>query len=205
MSASRYGVIGGTIRKFGYLTVEQQLQVLEFVERLEAEDEVQGIRIIVSVDVDDCGVRFKKGHSLKENGGINDACLRMVNTVVEYARSQHQLLIGIPTAIKAIMDIGSASPMPQERTLNQKGRDMTTGLPGSRDITSIEIREVISDHLALMIRHIVFAVKRGAIDEFGMSPDELAQYPIYLRGGFARLYGLAERLQEAAGLKVIIE
>ena len=62
---------------------------------------------------------------------------------MQHLRNKHNLLIGEPTAEKAKIDIGSAYPLPQERTYMVKGRNLTTGLPDSVEVSSIEIREAI--------------------------------------------------------------
>src|SRR5690554_660744 len=64
----------------------------------------------------------------------------MDEDIVQYMRTKHNLMIGEPTAEKVKMEIGSAYPLPQERTMIVKGRNLVTGLPASVEVSSIEIR-----------------------------------------------------------------
>src|SRR5450432_4313357 len=68
----------------------------------------------------------------------------MDEDIIQYMRNKHNLLIGDRTAEKAKMDIGSAFPLPQERTVKVKGRNLVTGLPQEIEVSSIEMREALS-------------------------------------------------------------
>ena len=77
----------------------------------------------------------------------------MDEDIVQHLRNKHNLLIGEPTAEKAKIDIGSAYPLPQERTYMVKGRNLTTGLPDSVEVSSIEIREAIGGSVNIISRY----------------------------------------------------
>lgn len=89
----------------------------------------------------------------------------MDEDIVQYMRTKHNLLIGEPTAEKVKMEIGSAYPLPQERTMVVKGRNLTTGLPDSIEISSIEIRDAIAGSVNIIIDTI-----KDALDD---TPPEL--------------------------------
>src|SRR6185312_380395 len=65
----------------------------------------------------------------------------MDEDIVQYMRNKHNLLVGEPSAEKAKMEIGSAYPLPQEKTKKLRGRDLVTGLPKEVEVSSIELRE----------------------------------------------------------------
>src|SRR5664279_5856574 len=68
----------------------------------------------------------------------------MDEDIIQYMRNKHNLLIGDRTAEKAKMDIGSAFPLPEERTMVLRGRDLKSGLPKAVEVSSIELREALS-------------------------------------------------------------
>ncbi|MFN3741394.1 MAG: rod shape-determining protein [Anaerolineales bacterium] len=121
----------------------------------------------------------------------------MDQAIVQYLRNKYNLLIGQNTAERVKMNIGSAYPLPTEKTMEVRGRNLITGLPESLEISSIEIREA----LAPLIQVIVDTV-RDALDE---APPEivadLMDTGICLAGGGALLQGLADRLTDDLRLR----
>jgi rod shape-determining protein MreB len=116
----------------------------------------------------------------------------MDEDIVQYMRTKHNLLIGEPTAEKVKIEIGSAYPPPQERTMNVKGRNLVTGLPTAIEVSSIEIREAISGSVDIIIDTI-----KEALDA---TPPELIadlmESGIYMAGGSSQLRGFAERITD---------
>ncbi|OQY82917.1 MAG: rod shape-determining protein, partial [Chloroflexi bacterium UTCFX4] len=89
----------------------------------------------------------------------------MDDEIIRYAREKYNLLIGERMAEQAKIEIGSAYPLNQERTMVIRGRNLITGLPESIEISSVEIREALVNP----INQIVDALKT-TIDE---TPPEL--------------------------------
>ncbi len=122
----------------------------------------------------------------------------MDEDIVQYARSKYNLLIGERTAEKAKIAGGSAYPLPEERTVTLRGRNLLNGLPQAVEISSIELREA----MAPAINVIVDAV-RDAIDE---TPPELVadlmETGICLAGGGAQIRGLADRIEDSVRMRV---
>ncbi len=106
--------------------------------------------------------------------------------IVNYIRQNFNLLIGTRTAEECKLTMGSAYPLEQEVTMELRGRDLISGLPRSAMVSSVEIREAISDP----INQIVACVKETLED----TPPELAadiiDRGIVLAGGGALLRGL---------------
>ena len=61
----------------------------------------------------------------------------MDEDIVQYMRSKYNLLIGERTAERAKIEIGSAYPLPEERTMVLRGRNLVTGLPEAVEVSSI--------------------------------------------------------------------
>jgi len=116
----------------------------------------------------------------------------MDDDIVNYARQKYNLLIGHRMAERAKMTIGSAYPLPEEKTMPLRGRNLVTGLPDSVEVSSIEIREALSSSVSLIVETV-----RDTLDE---TPPELIsdlmEQGVCLAGGGAQLQGIAERLSD---------
>lgn len=121
----------------------------------------------------------------------------MDQAIVQYLRNKYNLLIGQNTAEQVKMNIGSAYPLPSEKTMEIRGRNLVTGLPESLEISSVEIREALSPLVQVIIDTV-----RDALDE---APPEivadLMDTGICLAGGGALLQGLADRLTDELKLR----
>jgi rod shape-determining protein MreB len=116
----------------------------------------------------------------------------MDEDIVQHMRAKHNLLIGEPTAEKVKMEIGSAYPLPQERTHIVPGRNLVTGLPARVEVSSIEIREAVSGSVDI----IVDTVKDALDDTPPELVGDLMESGICLAGGGSLLKGLAERMTD---------
>jgi len=110
--------------------------------------------------------------------------------IIQYLRNKYNLLIGLRMAEHAKITIGSAYHLPQEKTMTLRGRNLVTGLPEAIEISSVELREAMSNSVQTIIE-----VVKDALDE---APPEiiadLMDNGICLAGGGALLQGLGERL-----------
>ena len=124
----------------------------------------------------------------------------MDEEVIRYAREKYNVLIGERMAEEIKLDIGSAFPLPEERTHMLRGRNLITGLPTEIEVSSVEIREALANPL----NQIIDALKT-TIDE---TPPELVsdlmQYGIALAGGGALLGGIAQRLSQETKMRVYV-
>lgn len=106
--------------------------------------------------------------------------------IVQYMRQKHNLLIGEPTAERVKIEIGSAYPLPQERTMVVKGRNLMNGLPDSVEVSSIEIREALSGSISIIMDTV-----KDALDD---TPPELVadlmESGIMIAGGGGMLLSL---------------
>jgi rod shape-determining protein MreB and related proteins len=118
--------------------------------------------------------------------------------ITNYLRIRYGLLIGEKSAEDIKLEIGSATPLKQEKEMVVRGRDMATGLPKSMKISSTEIREA----LAPTINQII-----GTISEIlEETPPELLadilERGITLTGGGALIKGLAKKISEETKMPV---
>ena len=98
------------------------------------------------------------------------------------------------------IEIGSAYPTGEEKTLEIKGRDIVAGLPKTLTITSEEIRNALKDPVS----QIVDAV-RITLDK--CEPElaaDLVDRGLVLSGGSSQLRGLDKLLAQQTGLPVTI-
>lgn len=120
--------------------------------------------------------------------------------IIEYVRKKYNLLIGERMAEQVKMTIGSAYPLQTETTMTVRGRNLITGLPGTIEVSSVEIREALSPSIQVIIDTI-----KDALDE--VPPElvsDLLDTGVCLAGGGSQLLGLVPRLKEDLNLRVWI-
>ena len=118
--------------------------------------------------------------------------------IITYIKKKYNLLIGERTAEDIKIEIGSAYPYENEGEMTIKGRNLVDGLPKNITITAAEIREALSDPLAVIIDAIISTLEK--------SPPELSadiiDNGIMLTGGGALLRGLDLLIMQQTGMPV---
>ena len=121
-------------------------------------------------------------------------------SIVAHMRREHNLLIGDQSAERIKTTIGSAWPLEQELSMDVKGRDSITGLPRRATVTSIEIREALSEPVRLICEEI-----RRILEE---SPPEIAadlvDAGITVVGGGALLFGIDQAISDFIGIPATV-
>src|ERR671927_792341 len=84
----------------------------------------------------------------------------MDEAIIQYIKRKYNLLIGERTAEQVKMDIGSAYPLEQPRTMEIKGRDLMEGVPKSVLISDEEIREALDECINIIINSIRVVLER---------------------------------------------
>jgi len=118
--------------------------------------------------------------------------------ILQYIRRKYNLLIGERMAEQLKITIGSAYPLQSELTMTARGRNLITGLPGSIELSSVEIREAIGGSIQVIVDTI-----KDALDE--VPPElisDLLDTGICLSGGGAQILGLVPRLKDELNLRV---
>jgi len=118
--------------------------------------------------------------------------------ILNYARNKYNLLIGERMAERVKIGIGSAYPLREEKTTTIRGRNLVSGLPESLEVSSIEVREAISQSVETIVDSM-----KDILDE--AAPEiisDLMENGICLAGGGAQLQGLTERLTDELKVRV---
>jgi rod shape-determining protein MreB and related proteins len=119
-------------------------------------------------------------------------------TIVQYMKRSYNLMVGERTAEEIKMKIGSACPMEMETSAEVKGRDLVTGMPKTRTITSQEVREALLEPISAIVDSVRTALESCPPE---LSAD-LVDRGLVLAGGGALLRGLDKLLSEQTGLPV---
>ena len=108
------------------------------------------------------------------------------------------MLIGELTAEEIKIHIGSAFPLDKELSLDIRGRDLVAGVPKNLKLSSVQVREALSETIDIIVEAVRQALER--------TPPELAsdilERGIILTGGGALLRGLDRRLRQETNLPV---
>jgi rod shape-determining protein MreB and related proteins len=120
--------------------------------------------------------------------------------IINYFRRNHNLLIGERTAEQVKCMIGSAAPLDEEIEIQTKGRDLVNGVPRIRTVSSVEVREAISESVNTIIESITKSLEQTPPE---LSADILDR-GIMLTGGGALLKNLDRLIMETTDLPVHI-
>ena len=137
------------------------------------------------------------------SGIANGASIRVAGdelniAIVEYFRKNYNILIGERTAEEIKCQVGSVMPLKEEVIIEVKGRDLVSGLPKMTEVSSIEIREALSDPVNQMIRAIKVALENTQPE----LASDILDRGIMLSGGGALIKGLDERIRLETNLPV---
>ncbi len=121
--------------------------------------------------------------------------------IMNYMRRTYNLMIGPRTAEEIKMTIGSAYPLGEnELEMEVRGRDQVAGLPVTKRINSVEIRECLTEPIQQIIESVKLTLEK--------CPPELAadlvDRGMILVGGGALIKGLDKSLIKETGLPVTI-
>ena len=136
-----------------------------------------------------------ESRSLRIGGDEFDEC------IINYMRRTYNLMIGPRSAEEIKIAIGSAYSLGEhELEMEVRGRDQVAGLPVTKRINSVEIRECLSEPILQIIEGVKLTLEK--------CPPELAadlvERGIVLAGGGALIKGLDKCLIKECGLPVTI-
>ena len=125
---------------------------------------------------------------------------KMDEAILNYVKRKYNLLIGERTAERIKIEIGSAYPTDEQRSLIVKGRDLVAGVPRSLELHTEDIREAIQEPVNAIVEATKIALER--------TPPELAadiaDKGIVLSGGGVLLQNLDILLREETGLPIML-
>jgi rod shape-determining protein MreB len=139
-------------------------------------------------------------------GGItNSVSIRIAGdefdeSIMNFSKTQYNLLIGERTAERIKIEIGSAFPLEEELSTLMQGRDLVTGLPKTIRVTSPEIREAVAED----VNAIVKAVKDTLEETSPELAADVYERGIMLAGGGALLKNMDKRIAQATGIPTFL-
>jgi rod shape-determining protein MreB len=124
----------------------------------------------------------------------------MDDAVAQFIKRKYNLLIGERTAENIKIQIGTAYPEKDLKTLEIKGRDLVAGNPKVLQVNSEEIREALAEPVNSIVEAVKTTLER--------TPPELAadivDKGIVLAGGGSLLRNLDVLLREETSLPITI-
>ena len=133
-------------------------------------------------------------HSLRVAGDELD------EEIVNYIKREMNLAVGDTTAEQIKIQLGCAMPLMTEKSMEIRGRDLTTGLPRNMTITSTQVEEAIKESITKIVDIVKLTLEK--------TPPELAadimEKGIVLAGGGALIKNLDKLLSTETGMPVYI-
>ena len=122
----------------------------------------------------------------------------MDEAITDHIKKTYNLLVGELSAEKVKIEIGSASPLKEELTMEIAGRDTISGMPRKITITSEEIRESLKKPVGEIINAVTRTLEKTKPE---LSAD-LIDSGIHICGGGSLLRGMDTVLANTTGLTV---
>lgn len=120
--------------------------------------------------------------------------------IINYIKREMGLAIGETTAEEIKLQIGCATPLMTEMSMEVKGRDLGNGLPRNIVITSTQVEEAMRDSINQIVEIVKATLEK--------TPPELAsdivEKGIVLAGGGALIKNLDKLLSQKTGMPVYI-
>ncbi len=138
-------------------------------------------------------------------GIVNFQSLRVAGdkidtAIADYVKRKHNLAIGDQTTEDIKINIGTAIPEKDPKTMQIRGRDLITGLPRNIKINSNEISEAVQDAL-FEITQTIKSVLRDTPPE--LSAD-IMDKGMVLAGGSSLLANLPELVSNTIGVPCVL-
>jgi rod shape-determining protein MreB len=125
---------------------------------------------------------------------------KMDEAIINYVKRKYNLLIGERTAELVKINIGTAYPTDEIRTLEVKGRDLVAGVPKTLELKSDEICEALAEPVNTVVESVKIALESTPPE---LSAD-IVDKGIVMTGGGALLANLDLLLRDATGLPVML-
>jgi len=120
--------------------------------------------------------------------------------IAQYLKRKHNILVGINMAEQIKINIGTAYPIEEIRSMEIRGRDIVAGIPRTIKISSEEVREAISEPVNAIVDAVKYVLEKTPPE---LSSD-IVDKGIVLTGGGALLANLDLLLREETNLPVVI-
>ena len=120
--------------------------------------------------------------------------------IINYIKREHNLSIGYTTAEEIKIELGCASPLMSEESMEIRGRDLSTGLPRNVTLTSTQILKALKESVEKIVEAVKLTLEK--------TPPELAadlvEKGIVLTGGGALLKNLDKLLSKETNMPVFV-
>jgi rod shape-determining protein MreB len=125
---------------------------------------------------------------------------KMDEAIIDYIKRKYNMLIGERSAEEIKIQIGTAYPSDESRSMEVKGRDLVAGVPKTLTVKSEEVREALQGPINAVVDAVKVALER--------TPPELAadivDKGIVMTGGGSLLRNLDILLRDETGLPVML-
>lgn len=125
---------------------------------------------------------------------------KLNNDIIAYMRSEFKILIGEKSAEEIKIAISSVLPTENPLEASIKGRDLITGLPREVIITDSDLREALSSSIDILVESVKEVLETTPPEIL----SDIMHRGIFIVGGGALIRGLAQAIEENAGIKVHI-
>lgn len=135
-----------------------------------------------------------------ESESIKTAGDAFDEAIVRYVRRKHNILIGKRTAEELKIGIACLVPRAEVGIQEVKGRCLTTGLPKSVKISSVELVEAIAEPARDILETIHMVLERTPPELVA----DLAQNGIIMAGGGSLIYGFDQLVEKDTGIRTTV-
>lgn len=154
--------------------------------------------MVVDIGGGTCDVAVLSLGGVAANKSIKVGGDALDEAIIDFMKKEHDILIGKNTAEDVKLKIGSAMEYDGEGAMEVKGRNLINGLPKSVEVTSSEIREVLSGP----VTEIISAIKETLEVTLPELAADIIDKGIYLTGGSSQLRGLKELIEKEVDITV---
>ena len=116
-----------------------------------------------------------------------------------YLRNTHRLATGTETAERLKIELGSAWPVDDDKTVEVRGRNLVSGLPTAVTLSAAEVRGALAGPL----EQIIGAIKRALEAAPPELAGDIATAGIHLAGGGVLLRGFGDLVSAETGMETI--
>ena len=156
-------------------------------------------KMIVDIGAGTCETAILSLDGIVVDHTINVAGDNFDESIMKYARVEHNLIIGERAAEDIKIHVGTAIERPEQKIMEVKGRDLGTGLPKTVRITSEDVREALKETTGQIVEAVHSVLEK--------TPPELAadivDRGIVLTGGGALLDGFEEVISQRTGINTM--
>lgn len=126
--------------------------------------------------------------------------VKMDEAIVSYMRKTYNMIIGEKTAEKMKMEIGTAMPDSNLKSIQVRGRDNVSGLPMAVEITSREVCNAMDKCLENIFDAIKEVLQRTPPEIL----SDIMENGMVLAGGGSLLDNMGERITQETGIKTVM-